>query len=168
MLAISSVDRQDPHFRRILYIRYADDFVILITSTYREALNIKRHVKDFLSREIGLELSVEKTLITPTRKPFLFLGATCKRVSRSGKITRMKNAISRRTTPKMRIDIPIKVLMDKFIKNKFCSKADSPTARKDLINLDHPDIIMFYNSRISGLVEFYNFARNYAALHRFI
>ena len=79
----------------------------------------------------------------------------------------MKGPISKRTTPRMRIDIPVKSLMEKFIKNRFCSRADSPTARKDLINLDHDDILTFYNRKIIGLTSFYNFARNYPAMHRF-
>lgn len=168
MRNVSSVDRKDPDFKRMLYIRYADDFVILITGNYKEAVTIKRHVKNFLKDNTGLDLNEEKTVITPTRTPFKFLGASCKRVWRSNKLTRMKGAISKRTTPRMRLDIPTASLMKKFVEKKFCSSSDKPRARKDLVNLDHDDIIMFYNSRISGLVEFYNFARNYSTLHRFI
>jgi hypothetical protein len=58
--------------------------------------------------------------------------------------------------------------MGKLIKNKFCKGPDAPTARKDLINLDHEDILRFYNSKIQGLVEFYNFSRNYLVMHRFM
>ena len=162
------MDRNDPDFKRLLFLRYADDFVILITGTYAEATRIKNHVKDFLLVHTGLELNEEKTLITPTRLPFKFLGATCKRVINSTKLTKMKGAISRRTTPRMRIDIPTNDLMQKFIKSNFCSGPDSPTARKDLVNLEHDDILMFYNSKISGIVEYYNFARNYAVMHRFV
>ena len=167
MRTISAVDRNDPNFKRLLYIRYADDFVILITGTLSEAITIRRHVKDFLAKNTGLSLNEEKTIITPTRKPFNFLGASCKRVINQGKLTRLNRGIKKRVTPRMRIDIPTQTLMDKFIKNYFCKGADKPTARKDLVNLDHNDIIRFYNSRISGITEFYNFAINYSALHRF-
>lgn len=168
MRTISAVDRQDREFKRMMYLRYADDFVILITGTHKEASTIKRHVGDFLKSNTGLELSDEKTAITPTRLPFKFLGASCKRVHGSRKQTKTREAISKRTVPKMRLDIPTRELMNKFIKNGFCSGPDSPSARRDLTNLDHNDIIMFYNSTISGLVEFYDFARNYSALHRYI
>jgi len=168
MRGISAVDRNDPNFKRMLYVRYADDFVVLVTGTYSEALQIKRHIKDFLREHTGLTLNEEKTLITSTRRPFSFLGATCKRVVNMGRLTRMKGAISRRTTPKLRLDIPVKTLMGKLIKNKFCKGPDAPTARKDLINLDHEDILRFYNSKIQGLVEFYNFSRNYLVMHRFM
>jgi hypothetical protein len=172
MRSISATNRYDPNLKRLLYIRYADDFVILMKGSLEEANRMKRHVKDFLMKQTGLELNDEKTLVTSTRKPFNFLGATCKRVINMGKMTTlrgsiMKGPISKRTTPRMRIDIPVKSLMEKFIKNRFCSRADSPTARKDLINLDHDDILTFYNRKIIGLTSFYNFARNYPAMHRF-
>lgn len=168
MREISAVDRQDPNFKRMMYVRYADDFVILVTGSYSEALQIKKHIRDFLKAHTGLVLNEEKTLITSTRKPFSFLGATCKRVVNMNRLTSMKGAISRRTTPRLRLDIPVKSLMERFIKNKFCRGADAPTARKDLINLDHEDILRFYNNKIQGLVEFYSFARNYLVMHRFM
>ena len=167
MRTISAVNRHDPGFKRMMYLRYADDFVILITGTLKEAVIIKRRVRDYLKSNTGLELSDEKTAITPTRLPFKFLGASCKRTC-SRKQTRTRRGISKRTVPRMRLDIPTRELMNKYIKNGFCSGSDSPRARRDLTNLDHNDIIMFYNSTISGLVEFYDFARNYSALHRYI
>ena len=168
MRTISAVDRQDPDFKRMMYLRYADDFVILITGTHKEATTIKRHVRDFLKLNTGLELSEEKTAVTPTRLPFKFLGASCKRVHGSQKQTKTRGAISKRTVPKMRLDIPTRDLMNKYTKSGFCYGSDSPRARRDLTNLDHNDIIMYYNSTISGLVEFYDFARNYSVLHRYI
>lgn len=167
MRTISAVNRHDPGFKRMMYLRYADDFVILITGTLKEAVIIKRRVRDYLKSNTGLELSDEKTAITPTRLPFKFLGASCKRTC-SRKQTRTRGGISKRTVPRMRLVIPTRELMNKYIKNGFCSGSDSPRARRDLTNLDHNDIIMFYNSTISGLFEFYDFARNYSALHRYI
>ena len=80
MRSISATNRYDPNLKRLLYIRYADDFVILMKGSLEEANRMKRHVKDFLMKQTGLELNDEKTLVTSTRKPFNFLGATCKRV----------------------------------------------------------------------------------------
>ena len=168
MKKISSVNFRDPNFKRLLYIRYADDFVILITGSHEEAIRIKRHVKDYLLKETGLDLNKEKTLVTSTNKKFEFLGGSCKRTNTSNKVTRIAPGLTKRTVPRMRIDIPLDKLMNNFVKNKFCKGKDLPTARKDLVNLDHNEILAFYNKKISGITEFYNFARNYSALHRFI
>jgi len=83
-------------------------------------------------------------------------------------MTRIAPGLTKRTVPRMRIDIPLDKLMNNFVKNKFCKGKDLPTARKDLVNLDHNEILAFYNKKISGITEFYNFARNYSTLYRFI
>jgi len=65
----------DPNFKRMMYLRYADDFVILISGSSDDALMIKNRVKDILSQKCGLELNKEKTIITATKDGFKFLGA---------------------------------------------------------------------------------------------
>ena len=56
-----------------LYVRYADDFVVLCNGTKAEALAMKEELKGLLST-MGLTLSEEKTKITHITEGFLFLG----------------------------------------------------------------------------------------------
>lgn len=56
-----------------LYVRYADDFVILCNGTKAEALGMKEEVK-LLLNQIGLKLSEEKTKVTHITEGFDFLG----------------------------------------------------------------------------------------------
>lgn len=72
---IPSSDLNDPNFKRLMYLRYADDFVILITGTMDDAKHIKHLVADILQKKCGLELHKDKTAITACREGFLFLGA---------------------------------------------------------------------------------------------
>lgn len=65
----------DPNFKRIMYLRYADDFVILIGGSSNDAVMIKNRVCDILQKKCGLELNKEKTVITATKDGFKFLGA---------------------------------------------------------------------------------------------
>lgn len=74
---VPSKDQLDPSFRRLLYIRYADDFVILLIASLKESLHIKNRISNFLKENCGLELNEKKTLITRTKKKFKFLGALC-------------------------------------------------------------------------------------------
>lgn len=61
-------------FRRMNYVRYADDFLITIIGTKKEAETIKQRCTDFLAK-LKLTLSDEKTLITnPKDRPIRFLG----------------------------------------------------------------------------------------------
>jgi RNA-directed DNA polymerase len=54
--------------------RYADDFVILVRGTREQAEQLKAEIAAFLSGELHLELSEEKTWITPVEQGFDFLG----------------------------------------------------------------------------------------------
>jgi group II intron reverse transcriptase/maturase len=64
MRGIPCNDPDDPDYRRLRYIRYADDFLLGFTGPRDEAEEIKAKVRDFLSTQLKLELSEEKTLIT--------------------------------------------------------------------------------------------------------
>lgn len=54
----------DPLFRRLRYFRYADDFILGFAGPKNEALEIKEKLQNFLSSELRLQLSAEKTLVT--------------------------------------------------------------------------------------------------------
>src|SRR6266704_356881 len=56
-----------------LYVRYADDFVVLCNGTKAEALAMKEELKGLLST-MRLTLSEEKTKLTHITEGFLFLG----------------------------------------------------------------------------------------------
>jgi group II intron reverse transcriptase/maturase len=82
----STLRRNDLHSRRvpIAYpIRYADDFIILVGAptgpeqfeqARDAALKEKEELAALLKRELGLELSETKTLVTPVTEPMRFLG----------------------------------------------------------------------------------------------
>jgi RNA-directed DNA polymerase len=55
-------------------IRYADDFVVLVSGTQEEATAEKSALADHLRRTTGLELSPEKTKVTTVKDGFEFLG----------------------------------------------------------------------------------------------
>lgn len=64
---LSSIDPHDADYRRLKYVRYADDFGLAFTGPKQEAEDIKRQLGVFLREELGLSLSDEKTLITHAR-----------------------------------------------------------------------------------------------------
>ena len=61
------------HHTTLGYVRYADDFVVLVNGTEEEAKDIKNKVETHLEA-MGLQLSVEKTRMTHWDKPIAFLG----------------------------------------------------------------------------------------------
>lgn len=56
------------------HVRYADDFVILVTGTLEETEAEKQRLAAFLRDNLHLELSAEKTLVTPVEEGITFLG----------------------------------------------------------------------------------------------
>lgn len=53
----------DKAFRRIFYVRYADDFVVLIVGDKKNALYLKSKIREILKAKCGLELNEDKTII---------------------------------------------------------------------------------------------------------
>jgi Reverse transcriptase (RNA-dependent DNA polymerase). len=58
---------EDPEFRRLWYVRYADDFLLGFSGPRYEAEEIKRAIRQFLHDTLKLEMSTKKTLITHAR-----------------------------------------------------------------------------------------------------
>jgi len=57
-----------------LYVRYADDFVVLCDGTKEQAETMRRELHEFLKSELMLELSLEKMKVTHASEGFEFLG----------------------------------------------------------------------------------------------
>lgn len=162
-----------PNFKRMMYLRYHDDFVvILISGSKDDAHMIRNRVSDYLEKKCGLTLNLDKTRITNTKEGFEFLGASCKKPVTSSIAGLFKKGNPGRYRMRMRIMIPMNKLIRRLVTNGF-AKMDSnnlpvPTARKDLVNFEHHEIGTFYNHRINGLVNFYSFAHNLNSLRKII
>ncbi|CAK9442414.1 unnamed protein product, partial (mitochondrion) [Lodderomyces beijingensis] len=167
---MNSTNFYDPDFRRMIYTRYADDFVILIIGTYKEAYIIRDRVKEFIAL-YGLELNLDKTTIVNTREGFKFLGASCFRASHPV-YTKYSTGITRRNHRRLIVNADLKEIISRFKKNKFVRQnklgAILATSRRDLVNLSHFTIISFYNNKIQGLLSYYSFAGNYSSIRRVI
>src|SRR6266581_1465377 len=75
-LSLSECERQKRRRQRkanYLYVRYADDFVVLCNGTKAEALAMKEELKELLST-MGLTLAEDKTKVTHITEGFDFLG----------------------------------------------------------------------------------------------
>lgn len=76
MRKLTSYNPLDPNFKRLLYVRYADDFVVLVIGSKEDATHIRERIKSVLADKCGLSLNLEKTDINNIQKEgFNFLGA---------------------------------------------------------------------------------------------
>jgi group II intron reverse transcriptase/maturase len=67
MRLMASQDPDDPDYRRLRYIRYADDHLLGFAGPKKEAEQIKDELAAFLRDRLKLELSAQKTLVTHAR-----------------------------------------------------------------------------------------------------
>lgn len=81
MRTMRSTDMFDPGFKRMDYVRYADDFIILVTGSLMDARYIKNNVKDFLKANCGVGLNSDKTVISNiATEKWSFLGAEISKI----------------------------------------------------------------------------------------
>jgi RNA-directed DNA polymerase len=74
---LSVSERQKRKYHKLanfLYVRYADDFVVLCNGTKGQAETMRQELYEFLKSELMLELSMEKTKVTHASEGFEFLG----------------------------------------------------------------------------------------------
>ena len=74
ILTMPSGADMDENFRRLKYVRYADDFLIGVIGTKEECVKIKADITHFMQEKLKLEMSQEKTLITNAQDYAKFLG----------------------------------------------------------------------------------------------
>ncbi len=94
LLSTPSREPMDPNYRRVLYVRYADDFLIGVIGSKADAEHIKTAVSDFLKQELDLTMSPEKTLITHGHDKARFLGFDIT-ISKDQAVKKTKGGIKR-------------------------------------------------------------------------
>ena len=98
MRKLPSVDPYDPDYRRLRYVRYADDILLGFIGSRKEAIEIKEEIANFLKNELKLELSMDKTLITnASREKARFLNYEINARVINHKQTKGINGIKRRS-----------------------------------------------------------------------
>jgi group II intron reverse transcriptase/maturase len=157
--------QDDPDFRRLWYVRYADDTLLGYIGTKAEAEAIKQEFGNFIA-SVKLEMSEEKTLITNARTGRArFLNYEINRMMNQSKKTATWNGrkryVKRTVNGKLWFSIPRDVI--KKWKAKVCVN-DNPRHRGELMNLSDYDIISTYEVELQGLINYYSRAHNQARL----
>lgn len=152
---LPSVDTYDTSYRRLRYVRYADDFILGFTGSKAEAKAIKKQIGDFLNTKLSLELSQEKTLIThATGESAKFLGYEIKAQRVNDYID---NKGRRSANGVIALFVPASVIESKcrqYMKN---GKA---IHRNNLLQDDDFSIVQTYQQEYRGLVQYYILAQN--------
>lgn len=171
---IPSGDEMDADYKRLKYVRYADDFLIGIIGSKEDAKRIKEDIKIFLTDKLALELSEEKTLITHTSKAAKFLGyeidVTSSNTTRRGTNGVMRRAFNKRVRLMIGRDtIKNKLLEERMIEIKVHNGKEQwkPKSKSVLVFNDDLEILDRYNSMVRGFVNYYSLANNSYELQTF-
>ena len=155
---LPSQDTHDPNFRRLKYIRYADDWLLGFIGPKSEARDVKDAIGKFLKGKLHLEMSESKTLITHARTEHArFLNyaisvfhADDKMSPRMGTKTKTRsiNGVIRLGIPHGRVDEAARRYQRK----------GKPIHEAAILDYSDAQIIDIYQRRFRGLAEYYKYA----------
>jgi group II intron reverse transcriptase/maturase len=151
-------DPMDPGYRRLKYLRYADDHILGFIGPKAEAEEIKARLATFLRETLGLELNQAKTLITHARtQRARFLGYDITVWHCNTKITGGRRAVN----GKIALKVPPDVVKAQCARYRRHGK---PWHRTRLQNLDDYDIVRTYGAEYRGVVSYYLLAHDVSRL----
>lgn len=167
-------NEMDGNYRRLKYIRYADDFLMGIIGSKKDCQQIKTDIKQYLNDKLKLELSDDKTLVTHGKRPAKFLGYKIY-VRQSDQIKRNKLGIRRRAYGhKVVLEVPFELMREKLIGYKAMKLVNrnghevwKPQARTVLRNNDDLEILQRVNAEVRGFYNYYSIANNADKLHNY-
>jgi retron-type reverse transcriptase/5-methylcytosine-specific restriction endonuclease McrA len=154
-------NRLDPERKniQILYIRYADDWILFSRGTEALALEIKDLTKKWLSENLELELNQEKTKITElSENKAHFLGFEIFKQQNpliKNKITENNEVYQQRYGTNIQIMPDIERLTNRFQIQNYTNKKGLTNSLPSLTVLEPHEIIKKFNQFMIGLGNYY-------------
>lgn len=167
MLSTPHKDAMDADFRRLQYVRYADDFLISVIGSKSECETIKADITQFMREQLKLELSDEKTLITHAQDKAKFLGYEIF-IRKSNAVKRNKDGVLKRDfNGAVVLSLNSAVIQEKLTEYNAMEvrKIDGKDVwwskpRRYMTSMKPEDILAQYNAEIRGLYNYYSLAIN--------
>ncbi|WP_240315421.1 reverse transcriptase domain-containing protein [Mucilaginibacter pineti] len=157
----------DGSYKRLKYVRYADDFLISVIGSKADAQMVKEDITKYLADALKLELSAEKTLITNAKDTVHFLGYEIY-VRRSDATKRnIKGAVVRSFSSRVVLNVSNATMKKKLLEYDAMTikvingkEVWRHRARPCMKNNDDLEILSQYNSEIRGFYNYYSIANN--------
>ena len=173
--SLPSTITNDPHFKRVVYCRYADDFLIGVIGSKQDAEVIKSDIGQLLQEKLKLTMSDEKTKVTHGKNKVRFLGydITIRRNIQQKRTK--KGTIVRTGSGRIALFVPYEKWRDKLLEYgamKICKDINGgekwkPIHRGFLTNKPDIEIISRINAEIRGLYNYYKLAHNASVIQKF-
>ena len=167
MLSTPHKDAMDADFRRMQYVRYADDFLISVIGNKAECETIKADITQFMREQLKLELSDEKTLITHAQDKAKFLGYEIF-IRKSDAVKRNKDGVLKRDfNGAVVLTLNSAVIQKKLteynaleVRNIDGKDIWWSKPRRYMTPMKPEDILAQYNAETRGLYNYYSLAAN--------
>jgi len=155
---VPSMDTHDPNYRRLRYVRYADDFLLGFAGPKKEAEEIRDRIKVYLQDELKLTLSVEKTLVThASSDKAKFLGYEIMVMQNNTYLTKNKGNLKRTTNGGIQLAMPAHVVQ--AMRDRY-SNGGKITHKAELLGDADHTIVTRYQSVLRGIYNYYCMATN--------
>ena len=167
MLSTPHKDAMDADFRRMQYVRYADDFLISVIGSKSECETIKADITQFMREQLKLELSDEKTLITHAQDKAKVLGYEIF-IRKSDAVKRNKDGVLKRDfNGAVVLTLNSAVIQKKLteynaleVRNIDGKDIWWSKPRRYMTPMKPEDILAQYNAETRGLYNYYSLAAN--------
>lgn len=167
---LPSKDPNDPDYRRLHYVRYADDFLLGFIGPKEEAEAIKERLARFLCETLKLELSAEKTLTThATEQAARFLGYEVVSQRCDTKMHLVHRVGQPKPYRKRAINSVIALRLPADVVERRCAlymRDGKPIHRTELQEDSDFSIVAAYQLEYRGYVEYYALAQNIGWLNK--
>lgn len=156
-----SIDTKNTDYRRLRYVRYADDFILGFTGSKQEAEEIKAEIGEWIKANLKLNLSQEKTLITHASTNFArFLGYDIK-------VQRVDDYVD--PTGRRGANGVIALFVPSSVIEKKCAdymRKGKPMHIGKLLHDDDFSIVQRFGAEYRGMVQYYLMAQNVSWLYK--
>ena len=160
----------DSDYKKLFYVRYADNWVVLIAGSLKDAKIICNKVSDKL-QSLGLTLNIKPPHIISLRKGkcrFLgidfFIRRNTEKHHNLTRLVKKNTTIRQRFAPRIILHAPILELLTKLKDKGFVKRSNHgkffPKGKSNCIPLTHPQILNYFNNRILGILNYYSCVHN--------
>jgi len=163
----------EENYKRLSYVRYADDFLIGVIGKHQDCKKIRTDISEFLKTKLNVNLNLEKTFIThASEERANFLGfeihitpydkrAIIVRDNKEGKPIKVQQ------TSRPLMSAPVSKLVEKLKNKNYCrGNKFNPTRVGRLIHLTNSQIVNHFRMLWLGLANYYSICSNFAALNQ--
>jgi group II intron reverse transcriptase/maturase len=158
--------------KKLYYVRYADDWLIGVWGSKKDAIKICEKIEIFLREKLDLELSVKKTKITHAGKEKVqFLGYEIYSPTPKESFFEKGNVKKRASHVSIYIDAPYNKLKEQLTKENILVEKNGKwliNAVAHWINYNHAEILYRYNWMINGYLNYYSHVNNLNIFHKLI